>query len=557
VWRFALAATLVLQALAVINARASTYVVYIPLDSPIYDELEELNGLGYLDTYLDEIKPFSRVEAARLVLEAMANLSESGRYDPLAMSLINALDQQLHNEVTWLRNDQEDDQPTQVQPLDRIEGQYIYSGGPARYWKVNPNAQIFTQEQTPLLPYNDGLPTKLGSNEVMRAGGWAGFGGFLTGYSEGAVAGPVNEGIPGVSRAQLLGTEVVASFGNVAISFGQHERWWGTGEFGPLSQGDNAMPFWGVTIDNIHPKYLPGPLRYLGPGRREIFMGQGDGDKLPWTHPWIIGHNLVFKPLPWVELGMTRAIMFGGAHNDHYNFLGFLGRATGINTGSAQEGQTNSRGGGYLKFYLPWLRNTQVYQEILGEDNLTKEIPGIGRFMPFLAVSYQGGVYVPRLTRDGLTDFRFEYTILEPNYSVHADPLYWTYDGQLMGNALGPNATEVDLQVGRWFQYRHKVSLRLFYTEQAPGFGTHDFYPFQFYPYKMGKEHSVGAMLDLTNLPAPIKPFKRLHADILGNWHAKIAFEYASDLNYQAGAHSFRTMFFLSTSVMPNWNFRF
>ncbi len=40
-------------------AGASTYVVFLPLDSPIYDELDTLNSLGYLEDYLDEIKPIS------------------------------------------------------------------------------------------------------------------------------------------------------------------------------------------------------------------------------------------------------------------------------------------------------------------------------------------------------------------------------------------------------------------------------------------------------------------------------------------------------------------
>ena len=42
-------------------AQASTYAVYIPLDSPIYKELDTLNGLGLLYSYLDTIKPISRV----------------------------------------------------------------------------------------------------------------------------------------------------------------------------------------------------------------------------------------------------------------------------------------------------------------------------------------------------------------------------------------------------------------------------------------------------------------------------------------------------------------
>ncbi len=50
---------LMVLSVAAMPAFASTYVVYIPLDSPIYDELDTLNSFGYLDSYLDEIKPIA------------------------------------------------------------------------------------------------------------------------------------------------------------------------------------------------------------------------------------------------------------------------------------------------------------------------------------------------------------------------------------------------------------------------------------------------------------------------------------------------------------------
>src|SRR5437879_107604 len=98
--------------------------------------------------------------------------------------------------------------------------------------------------------------------------------------------------------------------------------------------------------------------------------------------------------------------MFGGRGNDNYGFLGFLGRGTGLHTGSASVGNTNSRAGVWLRLRFPSLRDLVVYQEELGEDNLTTEASPIGRFLPFLAASYQGGIYLPRLTADGMTDLR-------------------------------------------------------------------------------------------------------------------------------------------------------
>ncbi|MGH7780947.1 MAG: capsule assembly Wzi family protein [Candidatus Binataceae bacterium] len=397
--------------------------------------------------------------------------------------------------------------------------------------------------------------------------GWGGLAGFLTGYYEGAVAGPFTRGVAGASRGQMLGAETVASVGNVAISFGQQERWWGTGHFAALSQSDNAAPFPALTVTNIHPTYLPWILRYLGPGRREFFMGQLDADRVRSQHPWIVGHILVFKPLPWFEFGLTRTIIFGGRGNDHYNNLGFLGRFTGIATGKPINGQTKSRGGLFLRFHFPKLRNLEAYLEVLGSDNLTYEVPTFGHYLPFLSVAYQGGFYLPRLTADGLSDLRFEFALIPGAYSVQdGNSLYFTYQGQLMGDALGPDASQVDLQVGRWFGLRYKASTDFFYTEEAPALSegsTRFSYPANsvYYPYVPTKEHSFGLAFGLYSLPTPAGTISPLFAKVqaLVGEHAKVAVEYTESLNYQPNAHSVRAMVLLSgtlDNVMPGWNWR-
>lgn len=557
-----------LQILGASRAYGSTYVVYIPLDSPIYEELETLNGLGYLDTYLDEIKPISRFEAARLALEAEKNLSEAKRSEPLARSILVSLDEQLRDEIRWLESNREDDLPTMAHPIQRAEVQSLYSAGPSRDWRTGPNGPINAEEATPLLPNNDGLPTSTGTNEVARLEGWAGLGGFLTGYGEGAVAGPLTHDVSGKSRAQLLGAETVLSLGNVAISFGQQDRWWGTGHFAALSLGDNAPPFPALTIENVKPVYLPWILRYLGPGRRQLFMGQLDADRARSQHPWIVGHALVFKPLPTFEFGLTRTIIFGGRGNDHYDFTGFLGRFTGIATGRPANGNTKSRGGLFLKFRIPWLRNTQFYQELLGSDNLAYEVPTIGHYLPFLSVAYQGGFYVPRLTADGLTDLRFEYTLTPGSYSVQSgNSLYFTYENEFLGDPIGPDASQVDLQFGRWFELRYKVDIDFFYTEEAPNLSEGSarfYYPANssYYPYSpLTKEHSFGAALSFLSLPEPAAKMgpalARLQALISG--HAKVAIEYADSLNYQPRAHSIRAMVMFSGTLdnaLPGWEWR-
>ena len=368
-------------------------------------------------------------------------------------------------------------------PLERVEAQYVYSTGTRRRFDLSTNsAEYQAQEGTPLLPNNDGLPTASGSNEILRASSWGGLFGFLTGYAETSLAGPIAQSpsvfnqswlpgglyaIPPVSpsiispaltqtsttdRLRLLRGAVVLGLGNEALSFGYQEMGWGTGYFAALAQGNNAPNFPALTWANIHPGKLPSFLRYLGPFRHQIFLGRLDHGRYDenymavppvvrnYSYPWISGQVIAFKPLPTFEFGLDHVIMFGGTNNSNYGWTGWLGRATGLNTGSTSQGNTNSRGGVFLKIYVPKLRNTEIYQEILGEDNLTTEARPIGGILPFLSVSCQGGVYIPRVTADGLTDARFEYAIIEPNYSKHSDSLYWAYHGQLMGDQMGPDS---------------------------------------------------------------------------------------------------------------------
>jgi Capsule assembly protein Wzi len=528
-------------------ACASTYVVYIPLDDPIYTELDTLNDLGLLDSYLSEVKPFSRIEAARLTLEAERIIGGRGEQSParaLARANIRALKLQLAREIAWLEEYRADNLPTMIVPLQRIEARYVFSHGECRAIHSGNRDGINADEATPLLPNNNSLPTSPGSNESARASGWFGLGGFITAYGEGSGAGPVTRGPSGPngadlnSRFQVLGAEGVVGIGNFAISFGQQEMDWGVGHFAQLSQSNNARPFPALRIQNIKPGHLPFFLRYFGLFRFQAFFGQLDDDRY-YSHPWIAGQIFAFKPLPSFEFGLIHTIAFGGAHNDHYGLAGFIGRATGVATGNPADGNTNSRGGIYLRFHISSLRNLEVYQEILGEDNLAYEVPTVGHALPFLSVSYQGGVYLPRLTSDGLTDLRFEYAILEPNYSTHSDSLYSTNNDTLMGDPLGPNASRVDVQLGRWVAMRYKLVADLFYTERAPTYLTNT-------PVGLHKERSLGFTVDLFQLPIRMGASSRTLAWI----SARTGFEYVHDINYDTGT-SVRAIVSIKIGLQP------
>jgi hypothetical protein len=243
-------------------------------------------------------------------------------------------------------------------------------------------------------------------------------------------------------------------------------------------------------------------------------------------------------------------IDFGGAGNDNYTALGFLGRATGLSTGNAQVANTHSEAGVYLKFRLPKLRDSQVYVETLGVDNLTNEVKPIGRLLPFLSVSYQAGYYLPRLTADGRNDFRFEFVILEPNYEFHSDPLYYTFNNHILGDALGPNASEVDLQFGHWFRNLTKGSVDFFVTDRAPKLAGNILVPSAFYgpPSSLSHERGFGVAFDLLTIPES----PRLRSDVLTFGKTRFAFEYMQHPNF-APVNSLEGLVSITIGIKPTW----
>lgn len=552
--RLAILCTLILAASLTLSTMpravwASTYAAYLPLDDSIYDELDTLNDLGLLDSYISTVKPMSRVEAARLVVEAESNMSEQQDQNDLALSILKALHAQLPEEIEWIEKDHEDNLPTMVHPVERVELQYINSQGQRR--KIEGQSQgIDFEEGTPLLPYNNNLPTSQGSNEAALWSGWTGIAGFITGYGEGAVAGPLTKDLNGQDRAQILTAAAVVSLGDKAISFGQEEMSDGVGAFGNLSQSNNAQPFPALRLRNIHPSHLPFFFRYLGLLHYDVYFGQLDGAR-QFSHPWISGQAVGFRTLPWLEWGLTHDVVFGGSGNDDYNVAGFLGRATGFHTGNGAPANSNSRFSLFTKIYIPQLRRSQLYGEILGEDSYGKILPNsVNQFIPiespFRVPSYVAGLYCPAITSDGRTTARIEWVLTDRQYSTHSDSLYWSYQNALMGDALGPGAWNLNVDGGRWLTLQSKLDLSVFYTYRVPAQGIDDLFKLPGFANK--DETSVGFAFDFLHLPVE---FVRA-ADSLGEIRARTGVEYVSNINYTTQT-SLRALVQLSFGLTPGW----
>src|ERR1039457_3771337 len=75
---------------------------FVPLDSWVYPAFERLAALGYLPTEIIAIRPWPRLECARLIVEAEEQLQDSGSENTSVHQIVKALHQEFAIELANL-----------------------------------------------------------------------------------------------------------------------------------------------------------------------------------------------------------------------------------------------------------------------------------------------------------------------------------------------------------------------------------------------------------------------------------------------------------------------
>jgi hypothetical protein len=127
----------------------------------------------------------------------------------------------------------------------------------------------------------------------------------------------------GVHDADNLGTETQSDvwfdgsyagfdLGNWFLSAGKIDRWWGPGGSGNLLLTNNARPVPGIALTRLAATPFPVPvLELLGPWRLNLFAGQLESERAA-PRAKLIAMRLTFRPLQFLQFGLSRSILFGG-----------------------------------------------------------------------------------------------------------------------------------------------------------------------------------------------------------------------------------------------------
>lgn len=459
---------------------------YLPLDSWVYPAMDRLAAMGYISTSSAAIRPWTRLECARLLAEAHTT---AGPLNETVLPLTAALDQEFAFESRVL-NGAANQAATMESVYSRLTA---ISGTPLR--------DSFHFGQTLIddfgRPYGKGFNTVDGFSARAQAGafslylrGEAQHAGALPTYNTAAQSAistfdslyldgnlPYNWNLREGETNRLRSMEAYVAFTHAdwQFSLGQQSLWWSPDRTTALMLSNNAEAMPMLRVARVTPIRLPQRLSWLGPlhvaaflakqgGVHYVALGRdftlyGNADHALQPAPALWGLHLTAKPSPWLELGFAHTVIFAG-YGRAFNLQSFLHTFSLL--GNGQEVDPGKRVTELnFTYQMPGLRRAvQLYSEAMAWDN-----PVEGKFVSRYAFS--PGVYLPQLPVAHALDLRMEgyYTDLPglttPAYyysNAHYPQGYTNY-GQLLGSWIGRQGRGGQATSTYWFSARNTATL--------------------------------------------------------------------------------------------------
>ena len=453
---------------------------YVPLDSWIYPAFERLSGLGVIPSGLLGMRPWTRMECARMLAEATGMANSDEGYPDEASRLYAVLEREFapeleHPERRYLQLDSVYFRGT------GISGQPLTDGYHFGQTVVNDFGRPYQQGFNAVAGFSGSSSFgPLGfyvRGEFEHAPSAAGYSQTVTNAIEAtdlqlAPQPPIPASpIPAFNQFRLLDAYVMYNFKGWQASFGKESLWLGPTQ-DPFASSDNAEPVIMFRLEQTMPRKLPSFLgKLLGPYRSEFWFGRLAGQhfvnpqngSLAFSlgpslqrQPFVNGVKISFKPTPNFEFGVGKTGLFGGP--DFPVTLGTFERSM-FGTGNAPvAGQDPGDRRSFFDFsyHIPGLRKWLVlYNDSFVED----EISPIG--YPRRAAQNQG-LYMPQLPFLHKMDLRVEggYTnlpgLIQPplggffNWNVRYVDGY-TNNGNILGDAtLGRQGIAFRAQSTYW-----------------------------------------------------------------------------------------------------------
>jgi hypothetical protein len=325
----------------------------VSLDHPSYRFTEFLDTLGLVDSRLAGVRPYTRLEMSRLLVEARDLIAvRTSRRSDLIGRKIDLFLREFRPESGRLLFTDAGEGETYLKPVQSLRARYVYKEGietPERDFgrSYNAGSQLFGG-CTLHGSLFDVLSFHARPEARLHFHNW-----------EGEARDQY--------RVSWLETYGKIAVWNVEIEGGIDSMAWGPGAHDGLLLGSSAEPFYLVKLSNPVPTLLPWIFEVLGPVRVQAFLTRLSTRRVV-QKPWLAGMKLNIKPLPFLEVGASRSFIFGGEDRPPPN-LWYILKGTEDNPDPGEPDLSNQLAGFDMRVRIPLPGGGMaLYTEAIGED---------------------------------------------------------------------------------------------------------------------------------------------------------------------------------------------
>jgi len=423
----ALRAALLLLALAAAllpAARPAAASALVPLDHPVYGEVEGWIARGVLPATIVSARPYSWQRLARL-LDAAAPRGEADA-ERLAARRAEAAAHLPGARPFWARAS--------------VTGTAA-EGHPVSY--VNNPAD----SGGPLVADAGGVSVRetFGAEARLRAEAWWGDRLALA-VEPRATFGALGGGNPGWQEGYAA-----FDLGPLAAAVGRQPFAWGQGLEGGLLLTPNAAPLPALRLGLTAPHAFSGRWAWLGTVDFTYLLARLEGDRVV-PHPYLTGLRLMWRPGRHLELAASRTIMLGGEGRPALSAADYLTILSGRNlNGGADTSNSIAGVDAALTTPLPGGRGLKVYGEYAGEDEAggrpTKPSARAGWLLSGLGPGHRITLRGEYAATDVLYSHRRWGHAVWYGHSVYLSG--YTYRDRILGDGMGPDARDARLVLTR------------------------------------------------------------------------------------------------------------
>ncbi|GAB4274480.1 MAG: hypothetical protein Kow0092_29910 [Deferrisomatales bacterium] len=279
-------------------------------------------------------------------------------------------------------------------------------------------------------------------------------------------------------------------WGKWSLKIGRDAERLGPGYHGSLLLDDNtrALDLWRVRTEE--PLFLPGRLARIGGFRITLFNAflsdedpeapdprYGNGLN-PVEDPRLLGFRLSYHPTSWLDLGLSRTVLYSGKGRETYNtpkdwWKLFTAEDENVDPGESDRYDNDQYAALDVTVRLPVLNGLgplkagKVYWEYAGTDIISWwQGESTGGIEPFKLddVANLGGLYLSTAR----TELRVEYAQTSEAWYAHAQyPQGYSYRGNPLGHHMGGDARNWFFELARYLGRRWRATAALDVEERG------------------------------------------------------------------------------------------